>query len=81
MSDNPDGFCTSPFIKNKRIVIKDGMPEDRELETLIHEMLHAAFDHLDEVYVHDFAHDLMIALKRFGYNAGDERDKAKNRTC
>lgn len=38
MDDSKDGYCD---FKNKQIVIKDGMPFERTLTTLIHEVAHS----------------------------------------
>lgn len=66
------GECDHPCSPNKKIRIWKGLKEEEKLEVLIHEMLHAAFWHLDEEYVEKAAKDIAKVLWRLGYN--DKRD-------
>lgn len=62
-----DGICDAPDTEGKRIRIRRSLRGRRELDTLIHEMLHAAMWDLDESAVHDTAHDIAAVLWRLGY--------------
>lgn len=44
------GICESPKARRKRILIRPDLEGEERLEVLLHEMLHAAFWHLDEGY-------------------------------
>ena len=67
------GNCDHPSVKGKRIRIQrnlDGLPL---LETLLHEMLHAAaWEQWDEEFVERLANDLAKALDRYGYRLDDQ---------
>jgi hypothetical protein len=62
-----DGECEAPDVEGKRILIHKGLKDLDELETLLHEMIHAAYWDLNEEAVHDGAHDIALALWRIGY--------------
>ena len=62
-----DGFCEPPGYKGKRIVIKANMPPRRELDTIIHELLHAACWDLDEECISETATDIARVLDSLGY--------------
>lgn len=61
------GECDSPTHRNKEIRIRPGLSEQHEMETLLHEMLHASGWHLDEEYVERFASDAARTLVRLGF--------------
>ena len=62
-----DGTCDHPEKPGKRIRIRRGQHEFEELDTVIHECLHAADWHKDEQWVAEFASDLTEVLKKLGW--------------
>jgi hypothetical protein len=58
------GICQHPDSAAKEIHIQSGLRGEQLLETVIHEVLHAANWHLDEEFVTDFARDVTKILKR-----------------
>lgn len=62
------GECDHPCSANKQIRVRKDLEDEERLEILIHEMLHAAFWHLDEEYVLTAAEDIAKVLWRLGYN-------------
>lgn len=69
------GECQAPTHKNKTIKINNSLKGEKQLEIIVHEVTHAAFWHLDEVYVKTFGEDLARILTRLGY--GRSLDKKK----
>lgn len=67
LPDGTDGLCEPPGRPGKRIKIRKDMGAKDELETLIHEMLHACYWDLDEKAVEEAARDIARALWRLGY--------------
>lgn len=61
------GSCCHPQEPGKKIMIRDDLEGLEELDTLIHEMLHAAFWDLKEEAVNEAAEDIAKALWRLGY--------------
>lgn len=61
------GLCDSPDGKGKTIRIKRDLDEQNELETIVHESLHACFWDIDEEAVHESAKDIASLLVRLGY--------------
>lgn len=61
------GECDHPTKKGKEIRVREGIREQSTLETLIHEMLHAANWSLDEEFVTDSARDISRVLWKLGY--------------
>lgn len=59
--------CDSPDTIGKRIVIDSRAKGRDELETYIHEMLHAADWWKDEYWIENVAHDIARVLTRLGY--------------
>lgn len=57
-----DGKCPGPDDKPKRILVQGGLRGKECTETIIHEMLHAAGWHIDEVFVTQFAADVARVL-------------------
>lgn len=61
------GDCDAPTVKGREIRIWTGNRGEMRLNTLIHEMLHAAGWPLDEEFVDQFANDSARALWKLGY--------------
>jgi hypothetical protein len=62
------GYCDPPCTKSKRIVVDKHLNGEVELETFLHELLHAScWPLLDETFVNDTAVDLARILYRIGY--------------
>jgi hypothetical protein len=66
-----DGECDAPDMPGKEIRIRRGLRPERELDVLIHEMVHAALWDLDESAVEELATDITRALTRLGYQRGE----------
>jgi hypothetical protein len=62
-----DGVCDSPNDKRKEILVYDKLNESDRLETVVHEVLHAADWHKDETWVATVSNDLARILWRLGY--------------
>lgn len=68
MPEDDYGSCDDPNTKRKRIRISKGLDEEKELDTLIHEMLHAAgWQLLSEEWVFAAARDIARVLRRLGW--------------
>lgn len=65
---NADGYCDAPTAKGKRIRVDSRLGGVRELETIIHELMHAGNWFMDEEHVHLVSHDLARILDRLGYH-------------
>ncbi len=65
------GQCDGPHIPNKEIRIRSNLKGEERLDTLIHEMLHAAMWSIDEEVIHAAASDIARVLWRLGYRDGD----------
>lgn len=61
---NNDGECESPDTPDKKIRVKPSLSGKRALESVIHEMHHAADWHKDEEWVHEVAEDQARVLCR-----------------
>lgn len=61
------GRCDAPHAKGKTIYIRLGQGQEDELDTLIHEALHACAWDLDEQAITDAASDIARFLRRCGY--------------
>lgn len=71
-----DGLCSSPLLPNKTITIRKSLTGERELEILIHEMLHAVDWHKDEDdFISPAAADIARVLWKLGYRKIKEHDK------
>lgn len=66
------GECDAPSTKGKEIRVRENQSEKDELETLIHEGLHACDWHKDEEWISDAARD----LARFVYAQGWRRTRS-----
>lgn len=62
-----DGECDSPTARSKRIRVSPHLAEERTLEVLIHEMLHACSWDTAEEAVDESAHDIAAVLWKLGY--------------
>jgi len=69
-----DGYCKKPNMpKHRRIIaINKQLKGKKELDTNIHEMLHACGWSLDEEWVRDTATDIANALWELGYRKNAE---------
>jgi len=74
LPDGRSGDCDSPDTKNKSIRISKSAcrSDQRHLEVLLHEMLHAAVWSLDEEYVAVYARDAARVLVKLGFHLDDE---------
>lgn len=61
------GDCDGPHIKNKQIRINKNLRDIALLDTLIHEMLHAADWQRDEEWIEETAEDIARILTKLGY--------------
>ena len=62
--DKSRGACEGAWIRDKRILIRRTLPLRLELDTFIHDALHAGFWDLAEESVDEMARDLARALMR-----------------
>lgn len=70
-----DGQCDHPQQRGKKIVLNPRIRRNsREyMETVLHEVLHAALWHLDEDFVDQYARDATRILHRLGFrHVGDD---------
>ena len=67
-----DGECDDPSTKGRAIRISQNLSEKDELETLIHEMLHACAWFLTEEFVTRTARDISKVLWKLGYRKHDK---------
>lgn len=72
LDENNCGECDSPDTPRKKIRIRSGMRKELELDTTIHELLHAAGWHIDEVFVTQFATDAAAILTRLGWTKRED---------
>ena len=72
LENNNCGECDAPDMPRKQIRIRSGMREELELDTTIHELLHAAGWHIDEVFVNQFATDAAKVLMRLGWTKRED---------
>lgn len=61
------GRCEHPRAPAKEIVVAAGLTGEEELNTTLHELLHAAFWDLDETAIEEAGTDLARALWRLGW--------------
>jgi hypothetical protein len=62
------GFCDDPALKRRKIWIETSLRNRRELQILIHEMLHAVDWHKDEdSFIHPVSRDIAKVLWDLGY--------------
>lgn len=68
-----DGKCDNPTTPSKRIYINSSLKGERELDAIIHELIHAAHLDLAEEAVNEYSTDLARALWRIGYRKQNEK--------
>lgn len=85
LSINPEtgkrwhGACDHPDKANKCVFIDTAMKGQNELDTIIHEVLHAAaWSVLDEDFVADTAEDLSRLLWKLGYRKAGSNDESSD---
>lgn len=61
------GICDPPNTVNKAVIIHSALKGRKELEIIIHEVMHAGHWDMDEVAVEEFSKDLATILDRLGY--------------
>lgn len=62
------GTCDPPETPNKAIVVKRSLKGETELDTILHELLHAAaWELLSETWVETTATELARILHKIGY--------------
>lgn len=66
------GLCDGPHVKGKKITINVKKKGEERLDTLLHEILHAADWHKDEEWVVQVATDTARILTRLGYHTHEE---------
>lgn len=64
------GDCDHPATPSKRIRIRRDLSGEIELDTLIHELLHACCFDLAEDVVNESATDIAAVLWKWGYRKG-----------
>lgn len=67
IASDRDGDCYPPHGKPRKIRVRRDLPQERELEILIHEVLHAALWIVDEDVIAETARDLQTILSLRGY--------------
>lgn len=72
------GDIDPPSKPKKAIRIKSTLVGAIELETIIHEIVHAGNWHLDEEFVEPFCHDLARILWKLGYRNKTRINKVHN---
>lgn len=72
LGDGKAGDCDPPEAKSKTIRVLSRLRGERQLDILIHEMLHAADWHRSEEWVEETASDIARSLYRLGYRKGDD---------
>lgn len=70
------GECDPPDAPGKTIRVAYNQPEKELLDTVIHEVMHAADWHRTEEWVGEFGTDLSNALWRLGYRRVAEHDQS-----
>lgn len=65
------GECDAPAIRNKEIRVDKRLQGHDELETLIHEMMHATDWRADEEHITEAAKDIAAVLWRLGYRRSE----------
>ena len=67
LGPNKRGDCDPPTTKGKAIRICTGQTDQEEMDTIIHECIHAEGWHIDEVFIERAATDIARVLLRLGY--------------
>ena len=71
------GYCDDPAQKNKSIRIAQNQGDFDKLDTIIHEVLHAADWHKSEEWVGTVGTDLARILWRLGYRRSNDGQNSK----
>lgn len=66
------GICEGPHIPDKEIDFPVHGGTRKDLDTIVHELLHGALWDLDEEAVYETAHDIAKVLWRLGWRKGLE---------
>jgi hypothetical protein len=64
---NTDGWCDPPSKPGKQILIAQSLNDERRLEVVIHEMLHAADFDKKEEWIKTVAADIARVVLKLGY--------------
>jgi hypothetical protein len=72
LEERAHGWCYAPDAPAKEIQIKKGLRGERLLDSLIHEMLHAAAWDMSEEWVEKTASEIARVLHRLGYRDGHQ---------
>jgi hypothetical protein len=67
VANGTDGDCDQPDVPKREIRVSPSLRGERELEVMIHEMLHASYWDLSEEAVDTAAEDIARALWKLGY--------------
>lgn len=67
LPEDRDGDCSHPLQTPRKIRVRKGLPEERELEIIIHEYLHAKLWFMDEAVVDEAGKELQRILTERGY--------------
>lgn len=73
-NDRVIGTTDEPKKKGKEVLIQMGLSPFEEMESIIHEALHAGNWHLSEEWVSEAAEDITRLLRRCGFRRQDEHD-------
>jgi hypothetical protein len=77
--DETWGYCTNPIKKRKTIAVSQECDDWRELNTLVHEVIHAgAYDQLKETYVATTANNVSHSLWDSGYRRQQQHSRRDN---
>lgn len=71
LAEGQQGECQAPHLRGKTIKVRPDMSPLEELDTTIHELLHAGLWDLDEEVVEELASDLARILRKLGYRRVD----------
>jgi len=73
------GECDHPSARNKSIRIANDIDGELLMDTVIHEMTHAAFPMIGEDWVEQFATDVARVVTSLGYaRMEDDKEKAEH---
>lgn len=71
LGPNKRGDCDPPETKGKEIRICSGQTPEREMDTIIHECLHAQGWHIDEAFIERASTEIARVLTRAGFEKGE----------
>jgi hypothetical protein len=75
LAKGTDGECDDPTTPGKEIRIHKALDEKTTLETVVHEVLHAADWHKKEEWVTEVGRDLSRVLWRLGYRRSEKEEE------